>query len=365
MATPAAIVGRDRELKRGLATLRKGTNLLITGRAGIGKTALLAALYAALEDERPCLWIPEGTAKEQSYHLAKQAHQRVGLRVPETLIPARFLGRARREGVHWHWIARSIRRMPSRECVAMVADSLATSDAPLLVCMESLELPPSQAEQFAVILEVAQVAAGMDSTNRRERIRRLLWRFPEQERIDLRPLSREASRSIAEQWLDENLVRFESPRVRSAFLRAVEQDSGDLNKALKMAEKSAHIDATLRMAGLSEVFTQDLEDMAASGKAANAQAPSAESANPATETPAEDPAPAIISEAQRRRLEARISELGLDRERVKDWLRRATAHRDGGPIEHFRDLPFHLYERIDAKLEEWAERAAIQAEGAA
>jgi hypothetical protein len=28
-----------------------------------------------------------------------------------------------------------------------------------------------------------------------------------------------------------------------------------------MAEKSAHIDATLRLAGLSELFTQDLEDM--------------------------------------------------------------------------------------------------------
>lgn len=28
-----------------------------------------------------------------------------------------------------------------------------------------------------------------------------------------------------------------------------------------MASKSAHIDATLRLAGLSEVFTQDLEDM--------------------------------------------------------------------------------------------------------
>ena len=43
--------------------------------------------------------------------------------------------------------------------------------------------------------------------------------------------------------------------------RTLAQDYGDLNKALKMAEKSAHIDATLRMAGLSEVFTQDLEDM--------------------------------------------------------------------------------------------------------
>jgi hypothetical protein len=43
--------------------------------------------------------------------------------------------------------------------------------------------------------------------------------------------------------------------------RLVEQDHGDINKALKMAIKSAMIDATLRMAGLSEIFTQDLEDM--------------------------------------------------------------------------------------------------------
>jgi hypothetical protein len=43
--------------------------------------------------------------------------------------------------------------------------------------------------------------------------------------------------------------------------RSVEQDHGDINKALKMAIKSAMIDATLRMAGLSEIFTQDLEDM--------------------------------------------------------------------------------------------------------
>jgi len=42
--------------------------------------------------------------------------------------------------------------------------------------------------------------------------------------------------------------------------RNLAQDYGDLNKALKMACKSAHIDATLRMGGLSEVFTQDLED---------------------------------------------------------------------------------------------------------
>ncbi len=43
--------------------------------------------------------------------------------------------------------------------------------------------------------------------------------------------------------------------------RALSADSGDLNKAFKMAKKSALVDAVLNCAGLSEIFTQDVEDM--------------------------------------------------------------------------------------------------------
>ena len=43
--------------------------------------------------------------------------------------------------------------------------------------------------------------------------------------------------------------------------RSVRQEGGDLNKALKMAAKSSFIDGTLNLAGLSEIFTLDLEDM--------------------------------------------------------------------------------------------------------
>lgn len=50
-----------------------------------------------------------------------------------------------------------------------------------------------------------------------------------------------------------------------AGARTLTQDNGDLNKCLKMAEKSAHINATLRLSGLSEIFTQDLEDMPQGG----------------------------------------------------------------------------------------------------
>jgi len=42
--------------------------------------------------------------------------------------------------------------------------------------------------------------------------------------------------------------------------RDLKQDWGDVNKALKMCAKSAHIDAVLRLAGISSMFTQDIED---------------------------------------------------------------------------------------------------------
>jgi len=43
--------------------------------------------------------------------------------------------------------------------------------------------------------------------------------------------------------------------------RTLTQDAGDLNKAMKMAKKSAIIDAVLSTFGLSDLFTQDIEDM--------------------------------------------------------------------------------------------------------
>src|SRR5215475_10142911 len=52
-----------------------------------------------------------------------------------------------------------------------------------------------------------------------------------------------------------------------------DQDFGDVNKAVKMCQKSAQTDAVLRCAGLSEIFTQDLEDMPAFMREADPDAP--------------------------------------------------------------------------------------------
>lgn len=136
--------------------------------------------------------------------------------------------------------------------------------------------------------------------------------------------------------------------------RALAQDYGDINKALKMAEKSAHIDATLRMAGLSEVFTQDLEDMT-HGKDVETQTKDAQGDR------LPGPAPArTITEGQRQRLEARIEVLGVDRKRVLDWMCRATY----GHITRFADLTPGLYARVFDKINQLAASVATAGTGA-
>jgi hypothetical protein len=197
--------------------------------------------------------------------------------------------------------------------------------------------------------------------------------------------------------------------------RSVAQDAGDLNKCLKMAEKSAHIDATLRMAGLSEVFTQDLEDTGDTdeggeradasastkgaqtpGKGQGAQtpangkgAPSTQPDNGASRPPAatssapkagstkiigtgtakpSTPPPATsadtstankVSAADVQDLESLICDMKLDLAWVKQRLAEAT----GGRVKEFSQLSPTLYRKLVDKLEEWAERAAMQGEG--
>ncbi|WP_456378819.1 hypothetical protein [Thiolapillus sp.] len=134
--------------------------------------------------------------------------------------------------------------------------------------------------------------------------------------------------------------------------RSLKQDYGDINKALKMAEKSAHIDATLRMAGLSEVFTQDLEDMIPAGSSANSSPKQADASSRQAAPVRQNAAP--ISTAQHKRLEARIHELGLDRERVKAWVSKAWS------VEHLNEVPKSKYSNLDKRLDEWAKAMAEQ-----
>lgn len=123
--------------------------------------------------------------------------------------------------------------------------------------------------------------------------------------------------------------------------RQVSKDYGDLNKSLKMAEKSGHIDATLRMAGLSEVFTQDLEDMTGNGQGEAGNDPQPGSPDqPTKAAPASgqpplpaDKKPLQPTEEGKKKLIAMLSKHGAQ---AKDYLVKAGMLLDTEDIEDLK-----------------------------
>lgn len=138
--------------------------------------------------------------------------------------------------------------------------------------------------------------------------------------------------------------------------RNLSQDYGDVNKSLKMVEKSAHIDATLRLAGLSEVFTQDIED-----KPVVEESPppvlQPNAANPATNaTAATD---STISREELTALRQRIARYGFTEKRVLAWLYKTTK----GNVTQLDDLSGKQCDTLLKRLDSWAEAEKTFANG--
>ncbi len=230
MEAVTGFVGRSDQIVEALVILRSGNSLIVKGQAGIGKSAFLRRIHDRLGSEAPCFWLADTNSKAAVFDLAEQVHNRLSLKIPERFIPGRYRARASKTGiVEWEWIKRALSRAPIRETADLILASLRDRNA--IVFLESLEVPPTQAELYHDLADVAQLAGAMDQDNRRVRIQRLLWRF--QKTIELKPLTREQSRELAVRWLEKRPIRFTSVSVREAFLRAVEQDSGGVPAAVE------------------------------------------------------------------------------------------------------------------------------------
>ena len=230
VAPAAPFVGREAEIAEALAALRIGHSVLVKGQPGIGKRALLREVRRQLGAERVCICPTMTTAKQFVADLAEQVHRELGLAVPERLIPPRFRAQAERTGrISWHHIQRTVVRLPAQEVIQLVLSSL-EGTAHVVLFVESLSVPPSQADMLHQLAEHCQVAAGIEDSNRRNKVMRLLWRF--QVTIELKPLIGSEAREMIAGELARAPIEFETRKVRDAFVQRVVRESRGLPEAI-------------------------------------------------------------------------------------------------------------------------------------
>ena len=142
--------------------------------------------------------------------------------------------------------------------------------------------------------------------------------------------------------------------------RSLKQDYNDLNKALKMASKSAYIDATLKLAGLSDIFTLDLEDMtpeqvspATTMKSNSSQSTS----NKAPDKISVKPTVQSISLKQLTALEQIITTDNIHTDKLLNWLSKVCESQGYQAIQQFSELPVILVDQVMKKLPEFANTA--------
>jgi len=144
--------------------------------------------------------------------------------------------------------------------------------------------------------------------------------------------------------------------------RSLKQDYNDLNKALKMASKSAYIDATLKLAGLSDIFTLDLEDMTPEqiSPANTVQSNQSQSSvNKTAETQPSNPVINVqtISAKQLTALKTIVEQDHIHPEKLLAWLSKVSVSQGYQSLQQFSQLPVILVDQVMKKLPEFANTA--------
>ncbi|BAO43881.1 hypothetical protein TBH_C0951 [Thiolapillus brandeum] len=208
-----------------------GGNVLVKGRPGVGKSAIIRQTFQqAQERGAVCVLVDDRNTKAMALSLLEQLHKALGLVVPGEMLGPRLKAKAKREGgLTWNDLSRTMLRLPVMDAANVI---VATMRKQLVwVFVEGLEVGPQKAELFTRMIEVGLMAAAIDDSNRRTRISKMAWRF--QTTVELKPLTIEQSEQITRNWLEQRPIRFTDERTKDRFINHVARDSGGIPAAIR------------------------------------------------------------------------------------------------------------------------------------
>ena len=216
------LIGRDDLIERVAREARKGRHLLLTGRPGIGKSAVLEAVLDRLIVRRELivLHLTEHQAKGQFLEIARGLLES-GLLKPSALELDAGLDALDPAALEWAKLKRSVNRLSIRDLTAAIVPAIHAHKGRVLIAVDDLTaVTPTLVAFWLAILDAAQLLAC--ASEKRPNVARLWWKLAE---IEVPPLAVQSAREIAQAYLTQTGTLVESPALFVAHV--VQQANGN------------------------------------------------------------------------------------------------------------------------------------------
>lgn len=216
------LIGRDELIEQVAREARKGRHLLLTGRPGIGKSAVLEAVLDRLIVRRDLivLHLTEYQAKGQFLEIARGLLES-GLLKPSALELDVGLDALDPAAIEWAKIKRSVNRLSIRDLTAAIVPAIHAHRGRVLIAVDDLTaVTPTLVAFWLAILDAAQLLAC--ASEKRHNVARLWWKLAE---IEVPPLAVQSAREIAQAYLTQTGTLVESPALFVAHV--VQQANGN------------------------------------------------------------------------------------------------------------------------------------------
>ncbi|MCP5460028.1 MAG: ATP-binding protein [Gammaproteobacteria bacterium] len=243
------LIGRDELVLQIAREVRKGRHVLLTGPAGLGKSAVLEAVIARIERRgaageaeetdpaEPAPWrdsranrrrlvihIVEHQTKAQFVAIARRLLE-AGLVKPSALELARSYDAMDPREIEWARIKRNVNRLSIRDLAEAIIPAIHGYEGRVIIAVDDLTgLTPTLVAFWLSVLDSAQFLGC--ATEKRKNLAKLWWKMTT---IEVPPLSPQAARDIVQGYIRGAGLLIEAPDL---FINHVVQQANGNPRAM-------------------------------------------------------------------------------------------------------------------------------------
>jgi energy-coupling factor transporter ATP-binding protein EcfA2 len=252
------LIGRDALVQQIAQEVRKGRHVLLTGAAGVGKSAVLEAVierierrrsehpHTAAELEEPgkrqdtapaaptpppvterranrrhtVIYVTDHQTKAQFVAIARRLLE-TGLIQPSALELAQYYDEMDPREIEWARIKRNVNRLSIRDLAEAIIPAIHAYDGRVIIAIDDLSgLTPTLVAFWLSIMDSAQLIGC--ATDKRKNLAKLWWKMTT---IDVPPLSQQAARDIVQGYIRAAGMLIEAPAL--FITHVVQQANGN------------------------------------------------------------------------------------------------------------------------------------------